>query len=1527
MKKYFTAGKHFLCVFAFSLLLIASKAQPKLIGAVPNGGYQFGTIFTMDPGATSFSSLLKLDGNGGHFPNKNGFAEGSNGKFYSTTETGGANNTGVLFEYDPATDVYVTRVSFFGSLGQNLHGSASVTAAAPGKLIGVTYSGGTSNLGVLFEYDYITDICTPKLDLSNTLGGGNILGGFVKAGNGKFYCVTNTAGPINRGTIIEYDYATNTLIKRADMTVAGGYENNSLMVEGPNGKLYGTTFKGGSANDGVIFEYDYTTNTYTTKINFTGNPGINARAGLCLAPNGKFYGVLIGGGNNLGGVIFEYDYVTNTYTKKINMSAALGTRPESAMVLASNGKLYGETRYGGINNVGTIYEYDYINNIATKKVDMGGANGGEGSCAMRESNGKLYAAVAGGVFGSTLFSYDLPSGVYSRKKNLGRAENGSSIYGTPVKASNGKIYCVAKEGASDTAYAGSILEYDPVLNTYTKKIEFLGPNGRYPTGGMTEAPNGKLYGTTYWGGVLNYDGGGTIFEYDYTTNTYTMKIDLGDGNDGKYPQGSMLLAGNGKFYGTMPFGGAANNGVLFSYDYITNIYTDLHDFPLGQTPGNKLMEAANGKIYGGTGNQFSSGTVFEYNYNTNVFTTKKTLGQAHIDGAAICGFVEATPGKLYGTTNLGGFFNRGVICEYDYINNDYTVKLELTLADGWSPSGAMIKSSGNGKLYGMASAGGDNNAGTIFEYDHIANTYTRKISFDLLNGSNPFSDLVEITNGCSPASQPVIAATGTTICDGSQLTLSIQSGQLNESDHWSWYSGSCGGTFLGSGPGISFTPQSSATYYVRGEGGCATNGICGNITVNIVSTLTASVDIVSDMGSTICAGTSVTFTATPTNGGSNPSYKWKKNGNNVGTDSNGYTDASLASGDIITCELTSSETCVTNSPATSNSIVFVVNIATNSTTNIAICASELPYHWNGVDYFAQGTYQASFTNAAGCDSTAFLNLSLNLTPIAGITNNTGTTQLSCAVTSISVTATGGATYLWSSGLGTDANATITTAGTYTVTVTSADGCSAQASITVTVNPAGLPAPSDITGFVNVCTYVGNGTQLAYTATPVVGANSYQWTVPPTVNIISGQGTNQLTVTLDAAFASSGNKQLRVVAIAPCGTSPYTIKYLVAQLPGSIPAIAGPVDVCPFLGNGLEAVYSIPVISGAVSYQWNVPAGANIAQNNENSINVTFDNSFVTNTISVFAINGCGVSNTRSITVKRVLPSKPAIITGISNPCLFMPSIAFPSGTTATYSVSRIIGNTYNWTVPAGASISLHSNTPTTDYIEVSFTSAYTGGDISVTTSNGCGISPERVFKLIVFNPAIPGTITGVQIQPCPVRQYQYSIAAIPSHAVSAQWTVPANATIVSGQGSTSIIVSYPDFTVGTVSVVGNNGCGSSAARTINVTLPQCQPEFTGGDKGNTNTSLNKGGSGLIQQQQMEVNVFPNPTNSSFKLQVFTTGIEKINVRLTDMQGRMLKTFITSPNLAVEFGNELKAGVYVVEVLQAGKIKKTRLIKF
>ena len=89
-----------------------------------------------------------------------------------------------------------------------------------------------------------------------------------------------------------------------------------------------------------------------------------------------------------------------------------------------------------------------------------------------------------------------------------------------------------------------------------------------------------------------------------------------------------------------------------------------------------------------------------------------------------------------------------------------------------------------------------------------------------------------------------------------------------------------------------------------------------------------------------CQGSSITFTATPTNGGATPAYQWQVNGVNAGSGASTYT-YNPTGGDIVTCILTSSLSCTTGNPATSNSITMVVN--SNLPAGVSVAASSNPF--------------------------------------------------------------------------------------------------------------------------------------------------------------------------------------------------------------------------------------------------------------------------------------------------------------------------------------------------------------------------------------------------------------------------------------------------------------------------------------------------------------------------------------------------------------------------------------------------------
>ena len=150
---------------------------------------------------------------------------------------------------------------------------------------------------------------------------------------------------------------------------------------------------------------------------------------------------------------------------------------------------------------------------------------------------------------------------------------------------------------------GTIYKYEPLTNAYTVLHDFVDSTGSQSSTQLLLASNGKLYGTSGTGGPLF---GGVIFEFDLSTNTYQKLAYFGSVINGGNPSDYLIQASNGKLYGTTYQGISNFNGTLFEFDIATNTITTLHNFTpnTGNIPGGKLFETQAGKLVGLT---FSGG--------------------------------------------------------------------------------------------------------------------------------------------------------------------------------------------------------------------------------------------------------------------------------------------------------------------------------------------------------------------------------------------------------------------------------------------------------------------------------------------------------------------------------------------------------------------------------------------------------------------------------------------------------------------------------------------------------------------------------------------------------------------------------------------------------------------------------------------------------------------------------------------------------------------------------------------------------
>jgi hypothetical protein len=187
-----------------------------------------------------------------------------------------------------------------------------------------------------------------------------------------------------------------------------------------------------------------------------------------------------------------------------------------------------------------------------------------------------------------------------------------------------------------------------------------------------------------------------------------------------------------------------------------------------------------------------------------------------------------------------------------------------------------------------------------------------------------------------------IAASANPVCAGTSVSFTATSVNGGTTPSYQWI---VNGINVGlNNPVFTYIPVNNdviSCVLTSSETICVTNNpaVSNIISMSINPNLPVSISI-SPSFNPVCQGIPVMFTATPQNEGSTPIYQWKVNGVNVGPNNSVFTYVPLP-GDQVTCVLTSSETvCVTNNPATSNTILMVIN--SNLLVGVTISASANP---------------------------------------------------------------------------------------------------------------------------------------------------------------------------------------------------------------------------------------------------------------------------------------------------------------------------------------------------------------------------------------------------------------------------------------------------------------------------------------------------------------------------------------------------------------------------------------------------------
>ena len=350
----------------------------------------------------------------------------------------------------------------------------------------------------------------------------------------------------------------------------------SALTPAGNGLYYGTTPQG--EGGGNIFLFDSATGIVTFPARFDGTNGAVPFAAMTAAGNGIYYGTTSSGGTLGSGTVYKFDSTTgsiitqDSFTRdqfnNTNGAGSNGGSPWAALTAAGNGLYYGTTKIGGAYDQGAIFSFDSATGSITLQGSFAadGSNGANPYAALTPAGNGLYygTTFGGGANGQgAIFAFDSATGSITLQGSFAAdRSNGANPYAALTPAGNGLYYGTTYGGGANGAGQGAIFAFDPANGSITLQASFDSSNGSGPYAALTAAGNGLYYGTTFYGGANNQ---GAIFSFDSATGSITI-LDSFDGSNGADPSAALTAAGNGLYYGTTRFGGANGGGTIFAFD-------------------------------------------------------------------------------------------------------------------------------------------------------------------------------------------------------------------------------------------------------------------------------------------------------------------------------------------------------------------------------------------------------------------------------------------------------------------------------------------------------------------------------------------------------------------------------------------------------------------------------------------------------------------------------------------------------------------------------------------------------------------------------------------------------------------------------------------------------------------------------------------------------------------------------------------------------------------------------------------------
>lgn len=703
--------------------------------------------------------------------------------------------------------------------------------------------------------------------------------------------------------------------------------------------------------------------------------------------------------------------------------------------------------------------------------------------------------------------------------------------------------------------------------------------------------------------TADYDGDGksdfAVFQNSFGNGVYPFRNTSTPGSISFVAQPSTLLTGSVRGISTGDVNGDGKPDLILTY--ISNV-----DFAI------MINTSTSGNI------SFSAPVTFAHLPSSTV--DKALVGDINLDGksdiALLGGRTNPQTGAVEGALNI--------------FKNNFCGQDTITICSNAS-TGIMCNISGSSFQWQQ-----DQGSGFVNITNNVNFSGTTSLTLVLNNiplsfngykfrclANGNYSSVTTLNVNASIAPSVSVTSSATTICQGATLSFTAFALNGGSTPIYQWQingvnAGSNSNTFSTA----TLTNNAVVKVIMTSSALCSTPqaATSNEIIITVIPTPVASVSIAASQNN-ICAGSSVTFTATPLNGGTIPTYQWQVNGINVGANSNTFTTNTLANNAQVKCILSSNAACIGTATVNSNTIIMAVNASVTptiviNTTTVTICPG------NAINFTATPTgggsapiyqWQVNGINV-GTNASTFSSSTL-------INND----QVKCILTSNALCAT---------------------------------------TLTVTSNIITMIVPTSVTPIVSIISNSGaicSGTSTTFTATPTNGGLSptYQWKVNGT-----NAGTNSPTFTTSSL---QNNDQVTVImtsSLACAAPSSATSNAIVMAVTTSPVANAGnDVSICAGSSTQLTG-------SGGQSYLWTPTTGLS----NATIANPTATPSTSTSYVLTVSNGSCTSLDTVRVIVQQPVTATVIINTASSNIC---------SGSNATFTgVTLNAGTnpTYQWQV-------------------------------------------------------------------------------------------------------------------------------------------------------------------------------------------------------------------------------------------------------